>query len=63
MNKDLYIVPEEDLITILDVNYAVSVYNNGKDNNHTMHISRRVYFLSHGENCKMHNIDWCEGGL
>ena len=37
--------------------------NNGKDNKHTRHISRRIHFVRTGENCKMHKIDWCEGGL
>ena len=37
--------------------------NNGKYTKHTSHISRRVYFVSNGENCKMHKINWCEGGL
>ena len=27
------------------------------------HIARRVNFVRNGEKCKMHNIDWCEGGL
>ena len=37
--------------------------NNGKDDKHKNHIARRVHFLRNGENCKMHKIDWCEGGL
>ena len=37
--------------------------NNGKDNKHTRHIARRVYFVINGEKCKLHNIDWCEGGM
>ena len=37
--------------------------NNVKDAKHTSHIDRRVYFVRNGENCKIHNIDWCEGGL
>ena len=37
--------------------------NNGKDTKHTRHIARRVNFVRNGENCKMHKIDWCEGGL
>ena len=37
--------------------------NNGKDNKHTKHISRRMHYVSNGEKCKMHKIDWCEGGL
>ena len=37
--------------------------DNGKDTKHTRHIYRRVHFVSNGEKCKMHKIDWCEGGL
>ena len=36
---------------------------NGKDTNHTSHISIRINCLENGEKCKMDNIDWCEGGL
>ena len=37
--------------------------NNGKYTNHTSHIARRVHFKSNGEGCKMHNIEWCAGGM
>ena len=37
--------------------------NNVKDTKHTRHISRRMHFVRNGENCKMHKIDWCEGGM
>ena len=37
--------------------------NNGKVIKHTSHISRREKIVRNGEKCKMHNIDWCEGGL
>ena len=37
--------------------------NNDRDTKHTRHISRRIHFVSNGENCKMHKIDWCEGGI
>ena len=36
---------------------------NGKDTKHTRHIYRRVNLVRNGENCKIHKIDWCEGGL
>ena len=36
---------------------------NGKDTKNTRHIARRMHFVSNGEKCKMHKIDWCEGGL
>ena len=37
--------------------------NNGKDTKHTRHIARRMHLLRNGEKCKMHTIDWCEGGM
>ena len=37
--------------------------NNGKDTKHTRHIARRIHFVRNGEKCKIHKIDWCEGGL
>ena len=36
---------------------------NGKDTKHTRHIARRMHFVRIGEKCKMHKIDWFEGGL
>ena len=37
--------------------------NNSKDTKHTRHISSRMHFVRNGEKCKMHKIDWFEGGL
>ena len=37
--------------------------NNGKDKNDTSYIARRVHYLRNDKNFKMHNINWCEGGL
>ena len=36
---------------------------NGNDTKHTRHISSRIHFVRNGEKCKMHKIDWCEGGI
>ena len=36
---------------------------NGKDTKHTRDIARRMHFVRNGKRFKMHNIDWCEGGL
>ena len=36
---------------------------NGKDTKHTRHVARRVYFVRNFDICKMHKIDWCEGGM
>ena len=63
LNKYPYIVPEEDLLIILDSKSAVFMDENGKDTKHTSHIARRVHLVRNGEKWKMHNIDWCEGGL
>ena len=59
LNKDLDIVPEEYLLIILDIKYAVCMANNGKDTKHKRHISRRVHFVRNGDICKIHKIDWC----
>ena len=37
--------------------------NNSNDIKHTRHVSRRVNFVRNFENCKIHNIELCEGGL
>ena len=63
LNKDIDIVPEEATITILDSNSAVYMPNNCKDTYHTRHIAIRSHFVRNCDKCKMHNIDWCEGGL
>ena len=52
--------------TIVYLSYSksdVCMANNGKDIKHTRIISRRVNFVRNCENCKLHTIDWCEGGL
>ena len=56
-------VPEEGRLIVLDSKYDMCMANYGKDNKHTSHISRRMHFVMNGEKCKMHKIDWCEGGL
>ena len=63
LNKYPDIFPEEDPLIILDSKSDVCMSNIGKDNKHTKDISRRVHFVRHGENFKMHKIDWCDGGL
>ena len=47
----------------LDHKSDMCMANIGKDTKHTRHISRRIDFVRNGEKCKMHKIDWCEGGL
>ena len=36
---------------------------NVKDTKHTRHIDRILNFVRIGKKCKMHQIEWCEGGL
>ena len=63
LNKDPDIVPEEAPLIVLDSKSSMCMAKNGKDTKHTRHIARRMHFVRNGENCKMHKIDWCEGGL
>ena len=63
LNKNTDIVPEEAPLIILCSKSSVCMDNNGKKNNHTRHISRRVHLVRNVEIFKMHKIDWCEGGL
>ena len=63
MNKDLDIVTEEYPLIIFDRNKNFCMAKNGKDTKHTSHIDRKVHFVRNGQNCKIHIIDWCEGGL
>ena len=59
LNKDTYIVPEEDPLIVLDSKYTMCMAKNGKDTKHTRQIARRMNFVSNGLKCKMHKIDWC----
>ena len=63
LNKGPYIVLEETPLIVLDIKSAMCMAKNGKDIKHTRHITRRMHFVKNGEKCKMHKIDWCEGGL
>ena len=63
LHKDPDIVPEEDPLSVLEGKSAMCLAKNGKDTNHTRQIVRRMHFVRNGEKCKMHKIDWCEGGL
>ena len=63
LNEDPDIVTEKTPLIILHIKSAVCMANNGNDIKHTRHISRRVHFVRNGENCKIHKIDWCEGGM
>ena len=63
LNKDPDIVPEEDLLIVLNSKLSICMSKSGKDTKHTRHISKRMHFVRNGEKCKMHKIDWCDGGL
>ena len=56
-------VPKEGTLIILDSKSAMCMAKNGKDTKHTRHIASRMHFVRNGEKCKIHKIDWCEGGL
>ena len=62
LNKDPYIILDEYPLVILYSKSTVCMVNNGKDTNHTRHIVRRINLVRNGEKCKIHMIDWCEGG-
>ena len=47
----------------MDSKSDVCMAKNFNDTKHTRHIARIVHFVRNGENWKIDNIDWCEGGL
>ena len=63
LNKDPDMVPREAPLIILDRKCDQCMVKNGRDTKHTRHIPRRMHFVRNGEKCKMHKIEWCEGGL
>ena len=63
LNEDPDMIPKEAPLIVLDRKSAMCMAKNGRDTKHTRHIARRIHFVRNGEKCKMHNIDWCEGGL
>ena len=63
INEDPDTVPKKDHLIVLDSKSAMCTAKNGKDTKHTRHIARRIHLVRNGEKCKMHKIDWCEGGL
>ena len=62
-NEDPDMVSKEAPLIVLDSKSAMCMANNGRDKKHTRHIARRMHFVRNGEKCKMHKIEWCEGGL
>ena len=63
MNKYPDIVPEEAPLIVLYSKSSICMANNGRDTRHTRQISRRIHFVSNGENCKMQKKYWCEVGM
>ena len=63
LNKCPDIVPEEAPRIVLDSKSAMCMANNVKYTNHKRNIASRIHLVTNGVNCKMHKIDWCEGGL
>ena len=63
LNESPYMVPKEAPLMVLNSKSAMWMAKNGKDTKHTSHIARRMHLVRNGEKCKMHKIDWCEGGL
>ena len=63
LNNGPYTFPEEAPLIILDSKSVVCMDKNGNDTKHTRNIARIVHFVRNFENCKIHKIDWCEGGL
>ena len=63
LNEDPDVVPKEAPLIVLDSKSAMCMAKNGRDTKHTRHIARRMHFVRNGQKCKMHKIEWCEGGL
>ena len=63
LNEDPDMVPKESPLIFLDSKSAMCMAKNGKDTKHTRHVARIMHFVRNGEKCKMHKVDWCEGGL
>ena len=63
LNEDPEMVPKEAPLIVLDSKSAMCMAKNGRDTKHTRHTARRMNFVRNGEKCKMHKIEWREGGL
>ena len=63
LNKDPDIVPKEAPLIVMDRKSAMCMAKNGKNTKHNRHIARIMHLVRNGEKCKMHKIDWCQGGL
>ena len=63
LNKDPDIVPEEAPLIFLARKSTMCMAKNCKDTKNTRQIARRIHFVRNVEKCKIHKIDWCEGGM
>ena len=63
LNEDPDMVSREAPLIVLDSKSAMCMAKNGKDNKHTIHIARIINLVGNGEKCKIHKINWFEGGL
>ena len=63
LKEDPDMVPKEAPLIVLYRKSAMCMAKNGRDTKHTRHIARRMHFVRNVEKCKMHKIEWCEGGL
>ena len=63
MNKCQYVDTDQTPLIILNRESDVFMAKNGRNTKHTRHIARRINLERNGEKCKMHKIEWFEGGL
>ena len=49
-------------MSILDSEYSMCMSKNGMYTKQKRRITRRIYSVRNWEKCKIHKIDWCEGG-
>ena len=63
LNEDPEMVPKEAPLIVLDGKSTMCMAKNGRDTKHTRHITRKMHFVRNRDKCKMHKIDWCEGGM
>ena len=63
LNKDPDIVTYEAPLIVLVSKYDICTAKNGKDIKHTRYIARRMHLVRNEEKCKIHKIDWREGGM
>ena len=63
LNKNSYVVPEQEPLIIFDRKSAIFVSKNGKDAKPTRHTARRMHFVRNGEEWRFQKTVWCELGM